>query len=448
MGADLSRDPLGFCARTVREFGDLVCFRTALWKVYMVTHPDHVRHILQDHNQNYVKGPLVQRSKVLIGEGLFSSEGGFWRRQRRLAQPAFHRERIASFATIMTDTIGAMLDRWQSFAASGRAFDVMPEVSRLTLDVVGKALFSLDLSGDAAVVGRALKVGLDHVTRLTFSWLYVPLAVPTPQNRRYRRALSVLEEVVYGIIATRRRTGEDRGDLLSMLLAARDAETGESMSDRQLRDEVLTFVVGGHETTAVALAWACYLLARHPAIAARLHREVEDVLDGRTPEISDLPRLRYTRMVVEEVLRLYPPIWGYPRQSIGEDTIGGYRISAGSIIQICTYLTHRHPQFWHDPERFDPERFSPEQSWDRPRFAYMPFSGGPRQCIGNEFALMEAQLAIAMLAQRYRLVPGSDCVVAPRAQVTLRPQGEVSIRLEAVPSPADGRASRPESLAG
>jgi cytochrome P450 len=421
----LRRDAIGLCMETARDFGDVVCFRVPPWRTYMIFHPDHLKHVLQENNQNYVKGILIQRSKVLIGDGLFSSEGSFWRRQRRLAQPAFHRERIAAFGALMVETIAAMLARWEPIAAAGTPFDVAPEMSRLTLDVVGKALFSMDLSGEAAEVGCALRVALEHVTYLAFSVFYAPLVIPTPRNLRFRRALRALDAVVYDVIATRRRAGDDAGDLLAMLLRARDEETGEGMSDRQLRDEVMTFFLAGHETTAVALAWTWYLLARHPAVEERLRAEVGAVLDGRAPTVEDLGALVYTRMVVEEVLRLYPPLWAFPRQTIAEDEIGGYRITANSLVSICPYVTHRHPEFWDDPERFDPERFTPERAAARPRYAYLPFSGGPRQCIGNEFALMEAQLAVAMTVQSYRLSLVRDEPIELEIRVTLRPRGGV-----------------------
>ncbi len=425
----LRRDPIGLCMETLRDYGDVVCFRVPPWRSYMVFHPDHLKHVLQDNNHNYVKGLLIERSKALIGDGLFSSEGSFWRRQRRLAQPAFHRERIAAFADLMTETVEAMLVRWEPIAAARTPFDIAPEMSQLTLDVVGKALFSMDLSGEAAEVGRALRVALEHMTHLAFTVFPLPARVPTPRNLRFRRALSALDDVVYDIIAARRQSDGGAGDLLAMLLQARDEETGEGMSDRQLRDEVMTFFLAGHETTAVALAWTWYLLARHPEVEERLRAEVSSVLAGRTPRMTDLGALTYTRMVVEEALRLYPPLWGFPRQTIGEDEIGGYRITANSMVSICPYVTHRHPEFWEDPERFDPERFTPERTATRPRYAYLPFSGGPRQCIGNEFALMEAQLAMAMTVQRYRLSLASDRPVEPEVRVTLRPRGGIMMRL-------------------
>ncbi|MDP3767798.1 MAG: cytochrome P450, partial [Dehalococcoidia bacterium] len=254
---------------------------------------------------------------------------------------------------------------------------------------------------------------------------------PTPTNLRFRRAMRTLDDIVYGMIEARRNNGADKDDLLSMLLEARDEETGEGMSDKQLRDEVFTMFTAGHETTAAALAWTWYLLSQHPEAEGRLHNELGSVLSGRTPGLDDLQRLPYTRMVIEETLRLYPPVWSIGRMALREDTVLGYRIPAKGQVLLSSYVTHRHPEFWDEPERFDPERFAPERAASRPRYAYFPFGGGPRQCIGNEFAMMEAQLALATLAQRYRLrlVPGQ--VVEPEPAVTLRPRHGVMVTVEA-----------------
>jgi cytochrome P450 len=323
----------------------------------------------------------------------------------------------------MTAATASLLDRWEERAASGRVFDVAADMSRLTLDIVGRTLFSRPLDDAADEVGRALLEVLELMNERTLRFLPSPLWWPTRFNRRLARLIRTLDRIVFDIIESRRRAEEEEtGDLLDMLLRARDEESGETMTDRQLRDEVMTFVLAGHETTAVALTWTWYLLDRHPDVLARLRAEVATVLGGRTPALEDVPRLSYTRMVVEEAMRLYPPVWGFMRQSVGPDRIGGYDIPKGTVIAICPYIIHRHPDFWPDPERFDPERFTPERVRERPRFAYLPFSGGPRLCIGNEFALMEAQLVVAMTVQRYRLalVPGAR--VEPESRVTLRPR--------------------------
>jgi cytochrome P450 len=422
-------DPLQYFTTAFRTFGDVVCFRSWPFKSFFFAHPDHIKHVLQEHNQRYVKGLVIGKLKVLIGEGLFSSEGGFWRRQRRLAQPAFHRQRLTGFVDTMTSTTASMLERWAPRARSGEPFDVSAEMSALTLGIVGRTLFSRGLDDEADSVSRALLATLAALNERVGRFFPTPLWWPNAINRRLRPAIAELDRVVYAIIETRRRTGEDHGDLLSMLMAARDEETGERMTDRQLRDEVMTFLLAGHETTAMALSWTWYLLAHHPEIEERLCGEIEGALSGRTPTIDDLPRLQYPRQVVEEAMRLYPPVWGFVRQAVHPDTIAGYTIPKGTIVNIMPYVTHRHPAFWEDPDRFDPDRFTPERVRDRPRFAYLPFSGGPRLCIGNEFALMEAQLVVAMLLQRYRMrLTQERPVVEPEVQLTLRPKGGLPMR--------------------
>jgi len=423
MTAAFRPDPLTYYMTAFRTFGDLVGFHAGPFRTLLVVHPDHIKHVLQDNNHNYEKGVVIATLKVLIGEGLFTSEGDFWRRQRRLAQPAFHRQRLAGFATTMTDATRVMLDRWEGVARDGGTLDVAAEMTRLTLGIVGRTLFSRNLDDAADEVGRTLGEVLARMNERAMRFLPSPLWWPTPSNRRLARGIRALDRVVFDIIERRRRTDTPHEDLLDMLLRARDEDTGEGMTDRQLRDEVMTFVLAGHETTAVALSWTWYLLARHPSIAETLRAEVATALGNRTPTIEDLPRLQYARMIVEEAMRLYPPVWGFFRQALGPDTLGEHRIPKGTVLIISPYVTHRHPRFWDDPERFDPGRFAPDRARERPRFAYMPFSGGPRLCIGNEFALMEAQLAVAMTMQRYRLELPAGARVEPESRVTLRPRG-------------------------
>ncbi|HXQ20097.1 MAG TPA: cytochrome P450 [Candidatus Acidoferrales bacterium] len=425
------RDPLAMLLWAAREYGDVARFDAWPLTAHLVFHPDHVKYVLQDNNRNYWKGDLIGRVKPLIGEGLFTSEGDFWRRQRRLAQPAFHRERIESFATIMSTAGARLLDGWESIAAQAQPFDLMEQMSRVTLSIVGQALFGIDLTGEAADVGRAMLVALQFVSEEAFRFFPAWLALPTPRNLRFKRARAALDRVVLGII-DRRRQAAAADDLLAMLMEARDAETGEGMSDRQLRDEIMTFVLAGHETTAVTLAWAWHLLAQHPEVADRLRHEVSTVLAGKAPTLTDLPRLQLTRRVIDETLRLYPPVPVISRETLAADEIAGYAIPAKTGVMLSPYVTHRHPALWPDPERFDPERFTPERCAARPRFAYFPFSGGPRLCIGNEFALMEATILLAMTAQRYRIesVPGHT--VQQELRVTLRPRQPMLMRLRRV----------------
>ena len=415
------RDPLKFLRWAAREYGDVVRFDAWPFIVHVLHHPDHIKHVLQDNNRNYWKGNLMRRVKPLIGEGLFTSEGDFWRRQRRLAQPAFHHQRIEGFVTLMSTAGARMLDGWETAAAQGSPIDLMEQMSRVTLRVVGQALFGVDLIGEAAGVGRAMLSALQFVSEEAFSLFQSWLIVPTPRNLRFRRARAALDRVVFDII-DRRRSAGGGDDLLAMLMAARDEETGEGMSARQLRDEIMTLMLAGHETTAVTLAWACLLLAQHPEVGDSVRCEVAKVLGGRAPELADLPRLELTRRVIDETLRLYPPVAVISRETYAADEIDGYAIPAKSGVMLSPYVTHRHPAFWDDPERFDPERFTPEQVAARPRFAYFPFSGGPRLCIGNEFALMEAQILLAMIMQRYRVEVAPGHTVQHEIRVTLRPR--------------------------
>ncbi len=428
---DLRRDPLHFYPEMCARYGDVVRFRglgSFVW--FLISHPDDIERVLK--SKQYPKGMFIQNIKMLVGNGLVTSEGDFWRKQRRLAQPAFHRQRLESLATMMTGAAETLAEQWQPRVAHGQPLDVANEMMRLTLQIVGRALFSVDISGAADKVGAAVTVALDHINYRSLQPLALPERIPTPHNRRFLRARQTIDTLVDGIIAERRRSAahgpDDRGDLLSMLLAARDEETGVSMSSEQLRDEVKTIILAGHETTAVTLPWAWYLLAHHPEIEQHLHDELAGVLGGRTPGLDDLPRLPYTRMVVDEVLRLYPPAWAVARQTMVDDHIQGYHIPAKSPVVMSQYVTHRHPEFWDKPNAFVPERFG-NGAEQRPRFAYFPFGGGPRICIGNSFALMEAQLLLATLAQRYdfRLVPQHP--VVPEPTVTLRPKYGIRMML-------------------
>ena len=435
----MRQDPLGFVSGLAREYGDTVCVGMGPVCFYLALHPDGVKHVLQDNNQNYVKGLVVDRVKVLIGEGLFTSEGDFWRRQRRLAQPAFHRERIAGFAGTMVRLTAERLARWDGAVRCGDAVDVAAEMNALALSIVGETLFGRDLSGEAADAGRALAVALEVAAHRAMSYVVAPIWFPTARNRAFRSASRTLDALVFAIIDGRRRAGESGDDLLGMLMAARDPDTGEGMSRRQLRDEVMTFLLAGHETTAVALAWTWSLLARHPQIAEQAREETLAVLGDRDPTLDDLSRLPLARMVVEEAMRLYPPVWGIARQTIAADRIGEYDVPAGQIVTLSPWVTHRHPDFWADPERYDPERFRPGQERTRPRFAYFPFSGGPRLCIGEAFALMEAQLVVAMMLQRFRLTLVDERPVVPVPTLTLRLRGGLPMRVAAVGAAARAR---------
>lgn len=431
---ELQRNPLAFFTSAMRQYGDIFRYRLAFLNFYFIGHPEYVRRVLQDNHQNYSKDVLdFKMLKWVTEEGLLASDGAFWLRQRRLAQPAFHRQRIAGFGTMITAATAEMLDRWQVYAANQQPLDVTREMTALTLRVVGQALFSTDTGSQADRVGQSFTLLSEDLVRRFRSMSLFPPVLPTRRDRRFRQARRELNTVVYEIINARRRHNADQGDLLAMLMQARDEETGATMDDDQLRAEVKTLLLAGHETTANLLSWTWYLLAQHPEVEQRLHAELVRVLGGRLPTVTDLPQLRYTRMVIDETLRLYPPAWIIPRKAARADQFGHYRIPAQSALLISPYVTHRHPEFWETPERFDPERFTPERAAARPRYAYFPFGGGPRLCIGNNFALMEAQLIVSTIAQRYRLRLVPEHPVEPEALITLRPRHGLPMRLQDVP---------------
>ncbi len=424
---DFRRDSLGFLEDVARRYGDVARYRMAHMTWYQVNHPDGVRRILQQHNHNYGKGTLTKGVLgPIAGEGLFTSEGENWLRQRRLMQPVFHRRRVAAFGELMTGATLAMLDRWEPSVEAGTSIDLSTEMARLTLDIATETLFSSHVGEEPDVIAKAVTTLIEDVSFRFEVPYYPPTRVPTPYNRRVRGALRTLDRAVYRIIEERRRGGGG-DDLLALLMDARDEETGEAMSDEQLRDEVITLFIAGHETTANALAWTFYLLARNPEAGRRLQAELAGALgtngSSRPPAVADLPQLPYTKMVVDETMRLYPPAWITNRQALADDEVLGYHIPAGAFVMISPYVIHRHPAYWQRPEKFDPERFSPEHPEDRPRYAYFPFGGGPRQCIGKDMALVEARLILATVAGRYRLRLVHDRAVEPEALATLRPRG-------------------------
>lgn len=428
----LRSDPLGFMLEGRERFGDVFRYRIGPFPVYQVSHPDGVRHVLVDAQKNYTRGRYYHRLVAVAGRGLVTTDGEEWRRLRRIAQPAFHRKRIDALAEVMTAATVPTLRRWAEAAKSGETLDVAQEFTTLTLRIVGLTLFGVDLTGEAARVGRALAETFVYVEHRLSHLLSLPPSFPTPRNLRLRRALAVFDDLIYGILARRRSEGREGQDLLGLLLSARDEETGQGLSDRELRDQMLTFIAAGHETTAVALTWTFYLLDRNPEAAERLRQKVAVTLDGRTPTADDLPRLGCVRRAIEESLRIYPPVYAVARQAVAEDEISGYRIPKGATIVLSPYVTHRHPDVWPDPERFDPDRFLPEQAADRPRLAWFPFLAGPHQCIGQEFALMEATLITSMLIQRFRWRLAAGATVEPKALLSLRPRDGMPMRIEAV----------------
>jgi cytochrome P450 len=435
-----------FALDNLRQYGNICHYRILRWPVYLISHPDYIKHVLQDNQRNYGKDTFAYRAlRLILGYGLVTSQGDFWLRQRRLAQPAFHRQRIEGFAALMTRATRDMLNRWDTYAQNDEPFDLAQEMTQLTLRIAGETLFGIDLTDAADEVGNAVTLGLQEVMRRLMRHFALPLSLPTPKNRRFSVALQTLDKVVYSIIAERRRAPKDNGDLLSMLMLAQDEETRERMTDQQLRDEIMTMMLAGHETTANALIWTWYLLTQHPDVEARLATELTEVLQRRTPTIDDLPHLPYTLMVIQESMRLYPPIYIFSRRAIQDDEIGGYRVPAGTTVSMSPFAMHRHPDYWDDPETFVPERFHLDRIAAQHRFTYIPFAAGPRQCIGQAFALTEIQLVLAAIAQRYRLrlVPG--CLIEAQAAITLRPRYGMQVRLECAISPTtQPRSCRPD----
>jgi cytochrome P450 len=412
-----------------RRFGDVVYFKIGPRRGYLITNPADVRHVLQDNARNYHKSPLYQKLQMSLGNGLLTSEDEFWLRQRRIAQPAFHRQRIAALAGVMAEAARDTAAEWQTIASGGRPVDVAEEMMRLTRTVVLRALLGADLGPFAAKLDQAWIIINQHIGESFWSLGIADRFVPS-KARRFQAARAVLREAVDHIISQRRRSPSDSADLLAMLLSARDEETGEAMTDEQLRVEVTTFLLAGQETTSLALTWTWYLLSQHAGAQRRLEEEIDAVLDGRPPEYADLVNLPYTRMVIDEAMRLYPPAWGFSRQAMADDELGGFHLPKGWLAFVIPYVLHRLPAFWQDPEAFDPERFSPERSADRPKFVYLPFGAGPRQCIGNQFALIEAQLSVATLAQGYRLRLVPRHKVEPWPLITLRPRTGMPMIIE------------------
>ena len=423
-----SGDPLKYFTGLMREYGDLVSLRVLNFRILLLNHPDHIEDVLVNHPRKFIRGRVLLANKRVFGRGLLTSDGDFWLRQRRLAQPAFHRARIADYASTMVEYTERLLHEWQD----GEERDIHAEMMRLTLQIVGKTLFDADVERDAQDIGKSMELLLELSANFRRT-IFIPHWVPTPTNFRLERAIRQIEKVLYRMIAEKRASGRDSGDLLSMLLAAQD-EDGSRMTDQQLRDEAITLFLAGHETTANTLSWTWWLLAQNPAVEAKLHAELRTVLAGRAPSLDDLPKLVYTSHIITESMRLYPPAWGTARTAIEDHEIAGYAIPKGSGVSFAQWSVHRDARWYDAPDEFRPERWEGDLLKRNPKFAYFPFGGGPRQCIGNTFALMETALTLATIAQQYRfrLVPGHP--VVPLASITLRPRYGIRVVMEARPA--------------
>jgi cytochrome P450 len=423
---------------TFNTYGDLYDLHIENSHIYVTRDPEHLRQALVEDPDKYNKDATYKNPDwglaFFIGNGLLTSDGSFWRRQRKLIQPSFHARHIESYAETMVELAERTVAEWRGKAET----DVDDAMMKLTLAIVSKTIFGKDVSGDSAQISEALTV-LQHTAG---NPPMLPAWVPSPRRKRQAQALKQLDDVVYRLIAERREDTSPHSDLLSLLLDARD-EDGQGMTDQQVRDEAVTIMLAGHETTANALNWTWVLLAQNPDVEAKLHAELDTVLGGRTPTLADLKQLPYTDMVIKEAMRLYPPAYGFSRIAVEPTTIGDYDVPKGTILNLYTYGTHRDPKLWDEPEAFRPERFSPEAEKLIPRYAYLPFGGGPRVCIGNSFAMMEARLLLATLAQHYRLRLAPGQVVPTDPLITLRPKGGLHMRLEKrqpAPQPAQAAA--------
>ncbi|MFU8852194.1 cytochrome P450 [Micromonospora sp. SL1-18] len=425
---DIRRDRLALMTSVTREYGDAVRFTMGPKALYFFNHPDHAKHVLSDNHANYRKGIGLIQAKRALGDGLLTSEGELWRTQRRAIQPVFQRERMTRAATVVAEEAEALVTRWRA-REPGTTVDVVGEMTHLTLGVLGRALLDADLGG-AESIGEAFETVQRQAMFEMLTLGAVPPWLPLPNQLAFRRGRRELEDLVDRLVDEHQRDGGDSDGLLSRLIASTEQESDPKVRRRRIRDELITLMLAGHETTASTLGWTWYLVDRHPEVFDRLHAEAVQVLGDRRPTYQDLHELRFTNQVVEEAMRLYPPVWLLPRRAVADDEIGGYHVPAGADVMLCPYTLHRHPGFWSDPDRFDPDRFAPERAGERSRYAYIPFGAGPRFCVGNNLGMIEAVFVVATVARelRPRLVPGHQVVADP--MLSLRLRGGLPMTLE------------------
>ncbi len=423
------RDPTGFLQK-LAKLGDVTSFKMGGQLAFFLNHPDFARDLLITNNAKFIKGRALQRAKRLLGEGLLTSEGEAHLRQRRMIQPAFHREKIKSYAESMTEYAAKMRDEWKD----GEVRDIDKEMMHLTLQIVGKTLFSANVEDDADEIGAALTTIIEMFNYLLLPFSELLEKLPIPQVKRFNRAKETLDSIIYGIINERRKSGEDTGDLLSMLLQAQDEESGGRMTDEQVRDECLTLFLAGHETTANALTWTFYLLSQNPEKQAKLHEELKQVLQNeRVPTVEDLPNLKYTESVFAESLRLFPPAWTLGRLAIEEHEFGGYKIPKGSLVLLSPFVMHRDARFWENAETFLPERWEKQSIREAgKKYVYFPFSSGIRGCIGEGFAWTEGILLIATLSCKWKLKLLPEQKIGMKPLMTLRPKFGMKMKIEKI----------------
>ena len=426
-------DPLQALLGVVKRHGDVACVNVGFEKIYLLSHPDHVEHVFRANGGNFVKeGSLWAAGQQLAGNGIATAEGSAWLRQRRMMQPQFHRQKLAVMTSLMVEAGVEGLDAWRPAAQKGQPIELLRELKSVSTHIFLRALLSTSISAqEMSELTDAVNVALGHINVLMWT-SSLPRWLPIPGSRRFQQARQIIDRIIYPIIRSRYGQPGERGDLLDLLLLARDADTGERMSEQQVRDELVTLVVAAHETTATALAWTVYLLCGHPEAERRVAAEARSLAGDRLPAFEDLEKLPYTKMAFQEAMRLYPPLWLTVRRAVAQDKIAGYRIPAGALVAIVPYVIHRHPSSWQRPEAFEPERFTQANAEGRHRGAYLPFGAGGHLCIGKNLAIMEAQLLLAMLFQRYRvsLVPGQK--VKPQAAIVLRPRNGILATLQAI----------------
>ena len=429
MALPFQKDPLALFDQLAKDFPSISFFRFAHMPIVNVADPELIKHVLATNNKAYKKGVEYKHLEHTLGEGLLTSEGDFWLRQRRLAQPAFHKKRIVHFLDTMTESTSDLLENW-NHTQPGETVDILPEMMRLTLDIVARTMFGTNVVGKAGDVEKALGVVIEDAYTRISSLIPIPLWIPTPSNVATKAQIKVLDDVILGVVDHRRQNPGAHHDLLAMLMEARDEETGESMTDKHLRDECMTIFLAGHETTANALTWALYLLSQNPLQEALFHAEIDEVLKGEVPTLEHTRMMPYTLQVIKEAMRLYPPAWALGRTAVTEDMIDGHPIRKGDNVIICPWSVHRSAALWEDPLSFKPERFAPEKEKEMHKFQYFPFGGGPRLCIGFNFALLEMQVALAMIGQHYRprLKEGHPVELEPL--VTLRAKHGMQMILE------------------
>lgn len=413
----------------IKKYGEIISLSLPFTRIVIAAKPEYARYVLVDNNKNYRKSLAYDMIKLLLGNGLLTSEGDFWRKQRRLAQPAFHKQKLADLTAMMVRKAQGEVERIKPKAESGEYFDVAPDMTNLTLDIISEAIFSNGVDDKAGLVSQQITLLNQMATEKLNAPIRLPASIPTPTNRRERKSIKILDDIIYGIIEERRKSGESKSDLLSMLLDARDEETGEGMDRKQLRDEIMTIFIAGNETTANAMAWILYLLSQNPDAEEKMIKEIDEKLDAGTElNFHNVLGFQYVRQVIDEAMRLYPPAWVVGRRNYEDDEIGGYRIIKNTNVLVPIMYFHRSEKYWDEPLKFKPERFAPELRNNIDRYVYFPFGGGPRLCIGNNFAIMEMQIILIHLYRNYkfRLKPGFT--VEPEPLITLRPKYGIAMQ--------------------